>query len=124
MKPSSPLERKFLRLWNMLADDWPEPIYDKRFHPTRMWRFDFQWPAYRVAVEIDGGQWMEGGGCHQQPVRFAQDCEKLNAAVLLGWRVLRYTTIDLGQNMTGMIEQITALLAQGTQVETEQRQLF
>ncbi len=125
MKPPSTLEKKFMRLWIILTDDQPDPEREFRFHPTRQWRFDFAWPAYRVAVEIDGGQWMQGGGCHQQPIRFAQDIEKLNAAVLLGWRVLRYTTVDLGQNMTGMIEDIEALLKQGKQVDSEeQRTLF
>lgn len=125
MKPPSTLEKKFMRLWKILSDDLPDPERELRFARPRRWAFDFAWPAYRVAVEIDGGTWMESGGCHQQPVRFAQDIEKLNAAVMLGWRVLRYTTIDLGQNMTGMIEQIEALLKQGKQVDLEeQRTLF
>ncbi len=125
MKTPSPLEKKFMRLWTILADGYPDPIYDKRFHDTRMWRFDFQWPVYRVAVEIDGGMYIKGGGRHQQPVQFTKDCEKLNAATLLGWRVLRYTTIDLRMNMNGMIEQIEALLKQGKVSDLEeQRTLF
>ncbi len=125
MKPPSTLEKKFLRLWVILTDGQPDPVREHLFAPPRKWRFDFAWPAYRVAVEIDGGTWMESGGCHQHPIRFAGDCEKFNAATLLGWRVLRFTTIDLGQNMTGMIEQIEALLKQGKQVDAEeQKQLF
>lgn len=43
-----------------------------------------------LAVEIDGVTWDEQGG-HQRPDDYADDCEKLNEAVLLGWRVLRFT---------------------------------
>ena len=33
-----------------------------RFHPARRWRFDVAWPAQRIAVEVDGGQWIPGTG--------------------------------------------------------------
>ena len=123
MKPPSSLERKFIRLWTMLADDHPAPVREYRFHPMRQWRFDFAWPEHRVAVEIDGGMFVHGR--HQRGPQFAKDCEKLNQATLLGWRVLRYTTIDLRQSGAQLIEEITSLLAQGTLVNTaEQRQLF
>jgi very-short-patch-repair endonuclease len=61
-----------------------------RFAPPRRWRFDFAWPERKVAVEVDGGTWT--GGRHTSGSGFAADLEKLNAAVTLGWRVLRYTT--------------------------------
>ena len=61
-----------------------------RFHPTRKWRFDFAFPSEKLAIEIEGG--MATYGAHQRPKGFAEDCEKYNAAVKLGWRVLRYTT--------------------------------
>ena len=65
-----------------------KPEREYRFHPTRMWRFDFAWPAFLIAVEIEGGN----GGRHQRMGGFASDCEKYNAAAKLGWRVMRYTT--------------------------------
>lgn len=68
----------------------PEPERQYRFHPERRWRFDFAWPGHRLAVEVDGVLWGEQGG-HQRPNDYADDCEKLNEAVLLGWRVLRFT---------------------------------
>lgn len=61
-----------------------------KFHPTRLWRFDFCFPAYMLGVEIDGGT--ANGGRHTRAQGFAKDCEKLNAAALLGWKILRYTT--------------------------------
>ena len=61
---------------------------EHRFHPSRQWRFDFAWPGLRLAVEIEGGVWT--GGRHTRGSGFVEDCEKYNAAVLLGWRVLRF----------------------------------
>ena len=55
------------------------------FHATRAWRLDFAWPEIKFAVEIDG--W----GRHQRRQGFEDDCEKLNAAEMAGWTVLRYT---------------------------------
>ena len=62
-----------------------------RFAPPRRWRFDFAWPAARVAVEVDGGRWKAGGGRHAS----SGDYEKIRAAVLLDWRVLRYTSAEV-----------------------------
>lgn len=67
----------------------PEPEIEVRFHPVRRWRFDFAWPALQLAVEVDGGTWV--GGRHNRGAGYERDCEKLNAAALLGWRVLRFT---------------------------------
>ena len=62
-----------------------QPEY--RFADPRRWRFDFAWPAARVAVEFDGGQWVLLGGRHNRD----SDREKLNHAAALGWRVLRFS---------------------------------
>jgi very-short-patch-repair endonuclease len=59
-----------------------------KFHPKRKWRFDFADPANKIAVEIDGGVF--AGGRHTRGMGFKRDCEKINAATVLGWRVLRY----------------------------------
>jgi very-short-patch-repair endonuclease len=61
-----------------------------RFHATRLWLFDFAWPEQRVALEVDGGH--ASGGRHVRPKGFEADCEKINAAVLDGWAVLRVTS--------------------------------
>jgi very-short-patch-repair endonuclease len=75
----------------------PEPVKEHRFHSQRKWRFDFAWPDYKIAVEVEGGTWK--GGRHTRGAGFAKDCEKYNSAQLLGWRVYRFTSdmIDSGK---------------------------
>lgn len=65
--------------------------YDRevQFFPGRRWRFDFVITGTLIAVEIDGGTW--NGGRHSRGAGYTADCEKLNTAVKLGFRVFRYT---------------------------------
>lgn len=72
---------------------WPDAVDEHRFHPTRRWRFDFAIPAKFIAIEIDGGIWTRGR--HTRGAGMVADMEKLNAAAVLGWRVLRFTPQDL-----------------------------
>jgi len=83
----SELERALAtQLRQLGAPPWQE---EYRFHPTRKWRFDFAWPDLRLAVECEGATWARGR--HTRGSGFAADCEKYNAAAVLGWVVLRYT---------------------------------
>ncbi|MCK5016874.1 MAG: hypothetical protein KAS32_07355 [Candidatus Peribacteraceae bacterium] len=68
-----------------------------RFHPVRRWRFDFADSENMLAVECEGGVY--SGGRHVRGKGFENDLEKINAAILLGWRVLRFTKkmIDSGE---------------------------
>ena len=97
-----------------------------RFAPPRRWRADFQIssthdPEYLcpncctpwkcngphipeagyggapVLIEVDGGTWVAGR--HTTGSGFAVDCEKLNEATVLGYRVLRFTPamVESGQ---------------------------
>src|SRR6185312_9977609 len=60
------------------------------FAKPRRWRFDFAFPAQRLAIEIDGAAW--AGGRHNRGGGMQQDNEKINEAIARGWRVLRGTT--------------------------------
>jgi len=62
-------------------------VREYRFHPSRRWRFDFAWPDHMLAVEVEGGVWVQGR--HNRGAGFLADMEKYNEAAIRGWRVLR-----------------------------------
>ena len=94
----------------------PLPEFEMRFHRVRKWRFDMAWPkvwsvdgvrppVVGVAVEVDGGVWK--GGRHVRGGGYEKDCEKLNEAVVLGWRVLRFTPGMIESGMAiGQLEKV------------------
>jgi very-short-patch-repair endonuclease len=86
-KPLSPGEEAFAL---HCRAEGLEPVREYVFWPPRRWRFDFAFPAERIAIEIEGGIWRFGG--HNRGGGYEKDCEKYNAAVKLRWRVLRYST--------------------------------
>ena len=73
----------------------PEPVPEYRFAPPRRWRFDYAFPEFKLAVEIEGGAWIRGR--HTRGKGFLADLEKYNAATLLGWSILRYAPDGLDQ---------------------------
>ncbi|MCX5984952.1 MAG: hypothetical protein NTX54_00315 [Chloroflexi bacterium] len=87
----SPLELRLLVLIRASGFDEPVTEYPFARHLGRRWQFDFAWPALMLAVEVDGGSWVPGGGRHTRGAGFAADHDKFNRATLLGWRVLRFT---------------------------------
>lgn len=86
------LEATFL--FQLRAVKLPIPQSEYRFAPPRRWRFDFAWPEHRIAVECEGGIWV--GGRHTRGKGFEEDCRKYNAAIIQGWRVLRFTSRMVG----------------------------
>ena len=77
-----------MAMWAQLKR-YPGWVQEYRFAPPRRWRFDFAYPATRLAVEIDGGSGFQG---HGQVWNRAADYEKNNEAICRGWRVIRGTT--------------------------------
>jgi len=73
---------------------------DFKFHPARKWLFDFAWPEWKVAIEVEGiggkakvGPDGNGGiGRHQTNGGIRGDIEKYFEARMLGWDVMRITT--------------------------------
>lgn len=82
-----------MTIWQFYPDETeglPLPVTEYRFHPTRRWRFDLAWVDQKLAVEFEGGTWVFGR--HNRPAGYEADVIKYNAALLLGWRVLRFTS--------------------------------
>jgi len=67
-----------------------KPEREYKFHSARRWRFDFAWPEYMLAVEIEGGIWTNGR--HSRGAGMEADMEKYNEAGILGWTVLRFSS--------------------------------
>lgn len=69
------------------AADLPAWVREYGFSTKGDWKFDFAWPIQRVAVEVNGGQWLRYGGRHNRD----SDRRKMNRAAAEGWRVLVVT---------------------------------
>lgn len=101
----------FMLIWDNypeLTADLPAPVTELRFAPPRRWRFDFAFPEQGLAVEIEGAVWTNGR--HTRGAGYAADCEKYNAAVLAGWRILRFTSDQLNADPRRVIETISTAL--------------
>jgi very-short-patch-repair endonuclease len=64
-------------------------IKEFRFSPDRKWRFDYCNIELKIAIEVEGGAFTRGR--HTRGKGFIDDMEKYNEAVILGWRLLRFT---------------------------------
>lgn len=80
----------------VLANEW-----------TRGWRFDWSFPEQRLGIEV------QGQGRHQTYVGYRGDCEKLNSAVLHGWRVLWFVAAER-KHIRSWVTQVVAALGGST----------
>jgi len=92
----------------------PEPEREYVFSAIRKWKFDFAWPQYHVAVEINGGRWMPGGGRHAED----SDYWKITTAAAAGWRVLPATVTMLQNDPWRFLELLEAALFQTGEWQT------
>lgn len=83
--------------YQLRAVGLPKPEREYKFALPRKWRFDFAYPDLKLAIEVEGGTWVNGA--HTRGGHYESDCRKYNRAALLGWRVLRFTTgmVDSGE---------------------------
>jgi len=64
-----------------------------RFHEQRRWRFDYYLLEKGIAIEIEGAIWSRGR--HTRGKGYQADLDKYNAATMMGYRVLRFSTEDV-----------------------------
>jgi metal-sulfur cluster biosynthetic enzyme len=88
------------------------PEVEVKFDDVRMWRFDYAWPEYKVALEVEGGAFTRGR--HTRGVGFVNDLTKYSEAAIQGWLVLRLTPTDLP--VMGVELAVRALTARGCPV--------
>jgi hypothetical protein len=77
----------------------PEPECEYRFS-ARRFRFDFAWLDRKLALEVQGGLFVNGR--HSRGAALLKEHNKLNLAASLGWRVT-FTTpkaLTSGETMT------------------------
>lgn len=106
--PAEPLDLTLLAAV-CVSEGYPEPAREYRFHPERMWRFDLAWGPEQgglmVAFEREGMVGPHAKGRHQTRDGYRKDCEKYNAALTMGWLVVRGTggMIRDGQAATDLL---------------------
>jgi hypothetical protein len=66
-----------------------EPVSELRFAPPRRFRFDYAWPVEKVALEVQGGLFVQGR--HSRGAALLKEHEKLNLAAEMGWRIVYCT---------------------------------
>lgn len=99
--PQADYADEFAYLLRVAGNHLPEATREYTFSETRKWRFDFAWlDPYRVAVEINGGRWMPGGGRHAED----GDYWKIASAAAEGWRVLPVTITMLREDPWRVLE--------------------
>ena len=77
-----------------------------KFHPSRMWRADFHLKGKKILVEVEGGIWSNGR--HTRGSGYLGDLEKYNAATMMGYQVIRFSTEQVKSGKA--IEQILNLI--------------
>lgn len=75
----------------MVDGGLPSPVlqYEIVDRDGRLWRVDFAWPQYRLAVEYDGFDW------HSDPDAFRRDRQKRAALWEAGWTMLSIVADDV-----------------------------
>ena len=82
----------------------PMPQREYYFAMPRKWRFDFAYPVSKIAIEVEGGIWVQGR--HSRGSGMLKDMEKYNEAAKRGWRVLRYAS----NNLRNAVEDVREIL--------------
>lgn len=86
-KVSNEFEAKLARELKTLKIEFEQEF---EFHPERKWKADFHLVGKKILVEVEGGIW--SGGRHTRGKGYLGDLEKYNAATMMGFQVIRFST--------------------------------
>ena len=78
-----------------------------REYPFEQYRIDIACVQAKLAIEVNGGRWLPGGGKHGTE----EDRRKIRRLTLAHWRVLEYSTEIIANNPLGVIDEIRTALA-------------
>ena len=82
--------------------------FEQEFHfqPGRKWRADFHLKGRMILIEVEGGIWTNGR--HTSGKGYIGDMEKYNAATMLGYQVIRFSTEQVKSGLA--IQQIEKMV--------------
>ena len=100
---STDAERK---LWACLRGSALEGLKFRRQQPFGPYILDFYCHELRLAIELDGGQ-------HYEPKQLAHDAHRTAFLQDRGLRVIRFTNLDVLQNLEGVIEKLLEVVDRG-----------
>ena len=98
-RPDGLLESRMARL--LREAGLPEPVFQ---HHVGRHRIDFAYPEVKLAIEVDGFE------VHGTPQAFQRDLARQNRLVAAGWRVLRFTWLDVVRRPEWVAAQVGATL--------------
>lgn len=96
-------EAKLARELKTLKIDFEQEF---EFHQVRKWRADFHLVGKKILVEVEGGIW--SGGRHTRGKGYIGDMEKYNAATMMGFQVIRFSTDQVKSGLA--IQQIEKMV--------------
>lgn len=111
------LKRMFETLWKQL--DGPELEPEHQFSDSRKWAFDYAEAQVLVAIELEGGTWLPGGGRHNRAKGYSDDCQKYNSATHLGWRLFRFTSDMLVDDPAGHLLPVIELIEESKAIKPD-----
>ncbi|WP_180001221.1 DUF559 domain-containing protein [Acinetobacter sp. YH12255] len=102
-KVPNEFEAKLARELKTLKIDFEQEF---KFHPERKWKADFHLVGKKILVEVEGGIW--SGGRHTRGKGYIGDMEKYNAATMMGYQVIRFSTEQVKSGLA--IQQIEKMV--------------
>lgn len=88
-------------LWNQIRRGQIKNLHFYRQKPVGDYIVDFYCPKVKLAIEIDGGQ-------HYESINFYKDKARTGYLEKSGFKVLRFTNIDVLKNLENVLNKIWA----------------